>query len=100
LSRANRILSRANLATRRSSWSGEPVTDANRDAALSGADITEDEHEVQLNAERPVVTKETVPVERVGLATESVGGEEQVSVKVRKEQIGEPEVDTRRGRER
>ena len=48
----------------------EPVTDANRDAALSGADITEDEHEVQLNAERPVVTKETVPVERVRLATE------------------------------
>jgi uncharacterized protein (TIGR02271 family) len=78
----------------------EPVTDANRDAALSGADIAEAEHEVQLNAERPVVTKETVPVERVRLATESVAGEEQVSEEVRKEQIGEPEVDTRRGRER
>jgi uncharacterized protein (TIGR02271 family) len=78
----------------------EPVTDANRDAALSGADITEDEHEVQLNAERPVVTKETVPVERVRLTTESVAGEEHVSEEVRKEQIDEPEVDTRRGRER
>ncbi len=78
----------------------EPVTDANRDAALSGADITEDEHEVQLNAERPVVTKETVPVERVRLATESVAGEEQVNEEVRKEQIDEPEVDIRRGRER
>ena len=78
----------------------EPVTDANRDAALSGADITEDEHEVQLNAERPVVTKETVPVERVRLATESVAGEEQVDEEVRKEQIDEPEVDIRRGRER
>src|SRR5689334_23084113 len=78
----------------------EPVTGANRDAALSGADITEAEHEVQLNAERPVVTKETVPVERVRLATESVAGEEQVSAEVRKEQIDEPEVDTRRGRER
>jgi uncharacterized protein (TIGR02271 family) len=78
----------------------EPVTDANRDAALSGADITEDEHEVQLNAERPVVTKETVPVERVRLATESVAGEERVSEEVRKEQIDEPEVDTRGGRER
>jgi uncharacterized protein (TIGR02271 family) len=77
-----------------------PVTGANRDAALSGADITEAEHEVQLNAERPVVTKETVPVERVRLATESVAGEEQVSEEVRKEQIDEPEVDTRRGRER
>jgi len=77
----------------------EPVTDANRDAAVSGADITEAEHEIQLNAERPVVTKETVPVERVRLATESVAGEEQVSEEVRKEQIDEPEVDTRRGRE-
>ena len=62
----------------------EPVTDANQDAALSGADITEAEHEVQLNAERPVVTKETVPVERVRLATESVAGEEQVTEEVRK----------------
>ncbi|HYX60370.1 MAG TPA: PRC and DUF2382 domain-containing protein [Streptosporangiaceae bacterium] len=71
----------------------EPITDANRDAAVSGADITEAEHEVQLNAERPVVTKETVPVERVRLATESVAGEERVSEEVRKEQIDEPEVD-------
>lgn len=78
----------------------EPVTDANRDAALSGTDITEAEHEVQLNAERPVVTKETVPVERVRLATESVAGEEQISEEVRKERIDEPEVDTRRGRGR
>ena len=73
----------------------EPITDANRDAALAGQDITEAEHEVQLHAERPVVTKETVPVERVRLATESVAGEEQVSEEVRKEQIGEPEVETR-----
>ncbi len=78
----------------------EPITDANRDAAGSGPDITEAEHEVQLHAERPVVAKETVPVERVRLATESVAGEEQVSEEVRKEQIGEPEVESRSGRER
>jgi uncharacterized protein (TIGR02271 family) len=78
----------------------EPVTDANRDAALSGPDITEAEHEVRLHAERPVVTKETVPVERVRLAAESVAGEEQISEEVGKEQIDEPEVDTRRGSER
>jgi uncharacterized protein (TIGR02271 family) len=72
----------------------EPITDANRDAALSGADISEEEHEVRLHAERPVVTKETVPVERVRLATETVTGEEQVSAEVRKEQIGDAEVDT------
>ena len=72
----------------------EPITDANRDAALSGTDISEEEHEVRLHAERPVVTKETVPVERVRLATETVTGEQQVSSEVRKEQIGDPEVDT------
>jgi len=79
----------------------EPITDVNREAALAGQDITEAEHEVRLHAERPVVTKETVPVERVRLTTESVAGEEQVSEEVRKEQIDEPEVETRpRGQDR
>jgi uncharacterized protein (TIGR02271 family) len=73
----------------------EPITDANRGAAVSGSDITEAEHELQLHAERPVVTKETVPVERVRLSTESVTGEETVGSEVRKEQIDEPEVETR-----
>lgn len=75
----------------------EPITDANRDAALSGTEITEQEHEVTLHAERPVVEKEAVPVERVRLSTETVGGEEQVSEQVRKEQIDEPELDADRG---
>jgi uncharacterized protein (TIGR02271 family) len=78
----------------------EPITDANRDSALSGQDITEAEHEVQLHAERPVVNKETVPVERVRLTTESVAGEEQVSEEVRKEQIDGPEVETRSRQDR
>jgi stress response protein YsnF len=43
----------------------EPVTDANREDALSGADIGEAEHEVTLHEERPVVEIEAVPVERV-----------------------------------
>jgi uncharacterized protein (TIGR02271 family) len=72
----------------------EPITDANRDAALSGADISEEEHEVILQAERPVVAKETVPVERVRLATETVTEEHQINEEVRKEQIDEPDVDT------
>ena len=71
----------------------EPITEANRDAALSGADISEEEHEITLQAERPVVTKETVPVERVRLGTETVAGEQQISEEVRKERIDEPEVD-------
>ena len=67
----------------------EPITDANRDAALAGGELTEEEHEVTLHAERPVVAKETVPVERVRLATETVHGSEQVSEQVRKEEIEE-----------
>src|ERR1700734_4221206 len=65
----------------------EPITEANRDAALSGTAITEEEHELTLHAERPVVAKETVPVERVRLGTETVTEEQQVTEQVRKEQI-------------
>ena len=72
----------------------EPITEANRDAALSGQDITEEEHEVTLHAERPVVQKETVPVERVRLGTETVTKDTEVNEQVRKEQIEEPVVDT------
>ena len=71
----------------------EPITDANRDAALSGEPISEEEHEVTLRAERPVVAKEAVPVERVRLATETVTEDAAVSETVRKEQIEEPDVD-------
>jgi len=65
----------------------EPITDANRDAATSGAELTDEEHEVTLMEERPVVDKETVPVERVRMDKDTVTGEEQVSEEVRKEQI-------------
>lgn len=65
----------------------EPITDANRDAAVSGSDITEAEHEVTLHEERPVVQKETVPVERVRLGTETVTDQQTVDETVRKEQI-------------
>jgi uncharacterized protein (TIGR02271 family) len=50
----------------------EPITGADRDAALSGDPISEEEHEVTLHAERPVVNKDTVPVERVRLGTGTV----------------------------
>jgi len=65
----------------------EPITDANRGDALSGADITEEEHEVVLHEERPVVATEAVPVERVRLGTETVTEQQTVSGEVRKEQI-------------
>ncbi|GGS60922.1 DUF2382 domain-containing protein [Streptomyces violaceus] len=65
----------------------EPITDANRDAAMSGTDITEAEHDVILHEERAVVETETVPVERVRLSTEERTDEETVRGEVRKEKI-------------
>jgi uncharacterized protein (TIGR02271 family) len=65
----------------------EPITDANRGSALDGPDISEEEHEVTLTEERPVVAKETVPVERVKLTKDTEQHDEQVSEAVRKERI-------------
>ena len=65
----------------------EPITDANRDQSFSGADISEDEHEVVLHEEEPVVEKRAVPKERVRLDIESHQDEREVSEQVRKEQI-------------
>jgi uncharacterized protein (TIGR02271 family) len=65
----------------------EPITDANRDEALRGGDITEEEHEVVLSEERPVVQKETVPVERVRVDKDTVTEQHEVDETVRKEQI-------------
>ncbi|MFP5312543.1 MAG: DUF2382 domain-containing protein [Actinomycetes bacterium] len=65
----------------------EPITDANRAAATSGPAISEEEHEVTLHEERPVVEKETVPVERVRLDKDIVRDEKTVTEEVRKEHI-------------
>ncbi len=65
----------------------EPITDANRGAAMSGGDLTEEEHEVTLHAERAVVAKETVPVERVRLDTQTVTEQQEVSAEVSHEEI-------------
>jgi uncharacterized protein (TIGR02271 family) len=65
----------------------EPITDANRGDALSGPDLSDEEHEVVLSEERPVVEKETVPVERVRLDKEQVTENRQVTEDVRHEEI-------------
>jgi uncharacterized protein (TIGR02271 family) len=65
----------------------EPITDANLDAATSGPDISEEEHEVTLREEEVVVDKRAVPKERVRLDTETVTEERQVAEEVRKEHI-------------
>jgi uncharacterized protein (TIGR02271 family) len=74
----------------------EPITDANVGNAMDGPAISEEEHEVTLHAERPVVEKEAVPVERVRLDTQTVTDQETVNEGVRKEQI-EVEGDADRG---
>ena len=72
----------------------EPITDANRGEAVSGGDITSEEHDVVLTEERVVVDKETVPVERVRVDKETVTEQERVDETVRKEQIELDESET------
>jgi len=74
----------------------EPITEANRGAAMSGPDISEEEHEVTLHEERPVVEKETVPVERVRLDKDVVTDDVTVNEQVRKERIETDGMDERR----
>ncbi|KFU78797.1 conserved domain-containing protein [Amycolatopsis lurida] len=61
----------------------EPITNPRGERA----EIAEDEQEVVLHAEKPVVNKETVAVERARLKTETVTEDHTVSGKVRKEQF-------------
>jgi len=65
----------------------EPITEANMPKATDGPALSEEEHEVVLKAEQPVVSKETVPVERVKLGTQTITEQQQVNETVRKEQI-------------
>lgn len=62
--------------------------EASAQATAGGIDADESEEaSVTLHEERPVVHKETVPVEKVNLTTEEVSDTESVTEEVRKEQI-------------
>ena len=65
----------------------EPITDANVDAATEGPELSEEEHEVVLYEEEPVVEKRTVPKERVRLSKDTHTDQTEVSDEVRKERI-------------
>jgi len=65
----------------------EPITDANRGAAMSGPDLSSEEHELQLNQEEIVVEKQVVPKERVRLDKDIVTEERTVNEELRKEEI-------------
>ena len=64
----------------------EPISNNDISVATSAHEISEDEREVILYSEQPVVRKETVAVERVRLNTETVTGNEEIAQQVRKEQ--------------
>jgi uncharacterized protein (TIGR02271 family) len=78
----------------------EPITDANRDRATAGPDISEEEHEVVLHEEEVVTEKRAVPKERVRLDKETVTDEQTVSEQVRKEQIDADGVEKKGGKKR
>jgi uncharacterized protein (TIGR02271 family) len=65
----------------------EPITDANVGDAMEGPAISDEEHEVVLHEEQPVVEKRAVPKERVRLDKEIHTDQETVSEEVRKERI-------------
>ncbi|MFI6981967.1 DUF2382 domain-containing protein [Embleya sp. NPDC050154] len=65
----------------------EPIDNSNRRAALDGPDMRENAHEIVLHAERVVVRKEVVPVERIRLVSKRVQGEQRVTEEVRRERI-------------
>ena len=65
----------------------EPITDANRDRAMDGPELTENDHDVILHEDEVVVEKKVVPKERVRLETDTVEDERQVDETVRKERI-------------
>lgn len=75
----------------------EPITEDNLGDATSGPDISEEEHEVVLHEDRPVVDKTVEPVERVRLGTETTTEDETVTESVRKEHVEtEGDLDDRR----
>jgi uncharacterized protein (TIGR02271 family) len=77
----------------------EPITDANLDAATSGPELSEAEHEVVLHEEQPVVEKRVVPRERVRLEKDTVTEEERVVEELHKEQVDLDDDGTEVGRQ-
>ena len=69
----------------------EPVPEVGAGGSVTDVtdvtDATDEQRDMILHAERPVVTTETVPVERVRLGKETVTGTETVTGEVRREEI-------------
>jgi uncharacterized protein (TIGR02271 family) len=65
----------------------EPITEANRDAAMRGPDFKESHYEVNLTEERAVADKMAVPMERVRMRKEPVHSQQYVQADLRREDI-------------
>ena len=65
----------------------EPIAGTDRDKESTGAAFTEQDVEIVLHAERPVVTVESIPVERIRVDNDTVTREEPVTGDVRKEHV-------------
>ena len=65
----------------------EPITEPSRRGTLPESRITEEEHEVLLYKEEPIVEKRVVPKERVRLHREIVEDQREISEELRREQI-------------
>ncbi|MEU6127774.1 PRC and DUF2382 domain-containing protein [Saccharopolyspora sp. NPDC047091] len=65
----------------------EPIAESDRGSMGKSGSLGEDEQEVVLHEDRPMVSKETVPVERLRLRTELVTEERTVQDEVRRERF-------------
>ncbi|MBQ0894359.1 YsnF/AvaK domain-containing protein [Micromonospora sp. U56] len=63
----------------------EPITAANRGDIRP--DIRDEQREMELRAERPVVSKDQVPVERVRLTKDEIVEDEPIDAQVRRERV-------------
>ena len=78
----------------------EPITDANVGDATEGPELSEDEHEVVLHEEEVVAEKRVVPKERIRLDKDVEVEERTVSEEVRREEIDVDDAGSSTGRDR
>jgi uncharacterized protein (TIGR02271 family) len=70
-----------------------PADEPDVGTGAPGEAVRPEEFELILHAEQPTVVKEIVPIERVRLATRIVTGNVVVNETLRKEQIGNPDIE-------
>lgn len=69
------------------SFDREPIPEGNHAQIPGAAVLSEEDYEITLYAERPVVRMEFIPVERIKVRKVILTGEQDVNYEVRKERI-------------